>query len=266
MLKSFLFKDKEVKYQKLGSAETVIMLVHGFPEDGSIFKYQYEFLQENYTVLIPDLPGSGKSYYNEELKSVEDFAMVLEGILKEEEVGQCFLLGHSMGGYIALAFAEKFPEQLLGLGLIHSTAFADSEEKKENRKHAIQIMEQYGSFQFLRTVIPTLFGEQFKVHHPAVIEQLVEQGKNFETKALQQYYAIMILRPDRSNVLKEINVPVLFIIGQLDKVVPPTDVLQQIALPNTAMVKILPNAAHMGFLEERTIVNIAIEEFTKLQK
>ena len=138
MYKTILYQNKEVAYQKLGTLKPAIMLVHGFPEDGSIFKYQYEFLKEKYTVLIPDLPGSGKSSYNEELKSVEDFAEILKEILRKENIDKCFLLGHSMGGYIALAFAEKFPQCLSGLGLIHSTAFADSEEKKATRNKNIE--------------------------------------------------------------------------------------------------------------------------------
>lgn len=263
MYKSFLYQHKEVFYQKLGSGSSVVMLIHGFPEDGSIFKYQYNFLKEEHTVLVPDLPGSGKSSYNEAMKSVEDFAEVIRSVLEEEKVDQCFLLGHSMGGYIALAFAEKYPKHLLGLGLIHSTAFADSDEKKENRKRAIDFMEQHGSAIFLKTMIPDLFGKAFKKHHQAVIDEMIEKGKNFETKTLQQYYSIMLLRKERTHVLKGINVPVLFIIGEMDKAIPLHDVLQQVAMSDSAIIKILPSAAHMGFLEETTIVNNTIKQLLR---
>lgn len=258
MYKSFFYQQTEVFYQKLGRGARAVMLIHGFPEDGSIFQYQCDFLKENYTVLVLDLPGSGKSSYNKELKSVEDFAELIRGVLQEEKIERCFLLGHSMGGYIALAFAEKYSKHLLGLGLIHSTGFADSDEKKDNRKRAIGFMEQYGGASFLKTMIPDLFGKAFKEAHQAVIDEMIEKGRNFETKALQQYYSIMLLRKERTYVLKEINVPVLFVAGEADKAIPLKDILQQVVMPDIAIIKILPKAAHMGFLEESSTVNDAI--------
>ncbi|HEY0298449.1 MAG TPA: alpha/beta hydrolase [Arachidicoccus sp.] len=261
MDKSFSHNNYSISYQKLGVLKPAVVLIHGFPEEGAIFKFQCEFLKEKFTVIVPDLPGSGKSAYNPNLQSIEDYAEIIELILQEEQIEECFMLGHSMGGYISLAYAEKYSKRLLGLGLIHSTAYADNDEKKENRKRSMELMEKYGGFQFLKTTVPNLFSEDFLVKQGEVIDELIEKGKLFETKTLQQYYFIMMNRKDRSDILKKIDVPVLFIIGEKDKAVLMKDILQQTSLPKVSFIKILPNAAHMGFLEETKIVNQSISAF-----
>ncbi len=89
------------------------MLVHGFAEDGRIWDEQLKFLQNNFTVIIPDLPGSGLSEYNPDLQTIEDFAGIIRLIADVEEIDRFTLIGHSMGGYISLAFAEQYPENLI---------------------------------------------------------------------------------------------------------------------------------------------------------
>lgn len=261
MYQSFSHNNHKISYQKSGTLNPVVVLIHGFPEDGTVFEKQYSFLKQNFTVLIPDLPGSGQSAYNPDLQSIEDFAEIIKLILEQENIDRCFLLGHSMGGYIALSFAEKYPGYLLGLGLIHSTAYEDSAEKKENRQRSIRLMERYGGYYFLKSIIPDLFTEAFVAAHPTVVEQLIEKGRSFETKALQQYYFIMMHRKDGTNILQSIKAPVLFIIGEQDRAVPAQDMLQQVSLPQISFIKILSNAAHMGFLEESEKVNEVIYRF-----
>lgn len=263
MHKSFQHSGYNISYQLFGSGKPIIIFVHGFPEDGTVFENQYNFLKEKYTVIVPDLPGSGKSGQNLSLHYIEEFAEIPELILQNENIEKCFLFGHSMGGYIALAFAEKYPERLLGLGLIHSTAYADSQEKKENRQRAIELMEKYGGYSFLKNSVPNLFTKKYVDEHFDVVSALIEKGKNFDTKTLQQYYQMMKERPDRTEILKKINVPVLFIIGEKDTSVLLHDILPQTHLPNISFIKILPNAAHMGILENVNEVNITIESMIK---
>lgn len=118
-------------YRSIGSGPDVL-LVHGFGEDGSIWDRQFEALK-GFRLIVPDLPGSGRSQLVPDM-SMEGLASVLYRLLKHLNIGRIAVIGHSMGGYVALAFAEKFPELLSGLGLFHSTAYADTEEKKSNSK------------------------------------------------------------------------------------------------------------------------------------
>lgn len=268
MKKTIDFKQKRVTYQSWGKKtmdRPVLMLVHGFPEDGHIFQYQYEFLQSKFAVLIPDLPGSGESDYNESLTSVSDFGELIAAILDAEQLTKCVVVGHSMGGYIALAFAGKYPHRIAGLGLMHSTTYADNPDKKMNRLKAIDFMERCGGYRFIKTMIPDLFSQSFKESHWQFINQLIENGTRFKTRALQQYYQIMHDREDSTALLQGIKVPVLFIIGQEDKAAPMADMLKQATYPDTAQVLMLPGVVHMGFLEARGMVNTALEQFMSLE-
>jgi pimeloyl-ACP methyl ester carboxylesterase len=158
------------------------------------------------------------------------------------------MIGHSMGGYITLAFAEKYGQMLSGIGLFHSSAFADDTAKKDTRRKAIGFIQENGSDAFLKTSIPGLFADTIK--HNAAIAALVEKGKQFSPQALIQYYEAMINRPDRTEVLTSANFPVLFILGENDKAVPFDQGLKQSHLPNESHVTILRESAHMGMIEE----------------
>jgi len=112
-----------------------VVLLHGFAEDGDVWKYQLADLAAGYLVIVPDLPGSGRSDMTDDM-SIEGMALCVKKIIDHELPANASLaedgitmIGHSMGGYITLAFANKYPGLLAGFGLFHSTAFADTEEK-----------------------------------------------------------------------------------------------------------------------------------------
>ena len=166
-----------------------------------------------------------------------------------------------MGGYITLAFAAKHPEMLQAFGLIHSTAFADSAEKKEQRQKSIELIGSYGSHAFLKNTIPNLFAVRFKQIQPEQMNQLIEQSKNFNPMALQQYTYAMQQRADKTVVLKNTTVPVLFMIGTDDVAAPMNDVLQQVYLPDESYIHILEQTAHMGMWESTTLFNQHLQAF-----
>ncbi|OIR12847.1 2-hydroxy-6-oxo-6-(2'-aminophenyl)hexa-2,4-dienoic acid hydrolase [mine drainage metagenome] len=271
MQKKFLYQQKEIFYRVEGKGKPVV-LIHGFPEDGSIFNRQIDFLKEHCLLIVPDLPGSGLSElldnrtqitenrmtddgdktvirHPSSYISIDDYADCIKAMLEHENISSCIMLGHSMGGYITLAFAEKYQNLLSGFGLIHSTAFADNEEKKSNRQKAIDFMEEHGAFAFVKTGIPNLFSLQSKEAFPQKIASLIEKSKDVSTKACQQYYAAMMNRPDRTHVLKGNPLPVLFVIGEEDVAAPLNDLLQQIDLPESVYIHILKGVGHMSMLE-----------------
>jgi len=281
-----------VHYKIYGKGEPVVLL-HGFGEDSSIWNKQVEVLQNHCQLIVPDLPGTGSSHWgnvngewsmskglplevNEEehtnspftidhlpltshvsrlTPSIDSLATAIYHLLQQEHIQSCYLLGHSMGGYITLAFAERYPSMLRGFGLIHSTAFADSEEKKKNRQRGIELMKQYGGFSFLKTTIPNLFGEAFKKTNPEAVEQLIVQSASFSTSSLQAYYYAMMKRPDRTHVLKSNPLPVLFVLGTEDIAAPLNDVLQQTHLPLISYIHILDGVGHMGMWESTERLN-----------
>jgi pimeloyl-ACP methyl ester carboxylesterase len=267
-LKTLTYQSSSIFYRIIGKGKPVV-LIHGFGEDGAIWNNQVEGLKDHFQLIIPDLPGSGKSAVisgqlapDSYRVGIEDYAEVVRAILDEEKLAGSVMIGHSMGGYITLAFAEKYPGMVFSLGLVHSSAFADSNEKKQARSRSIEFIKNNGAHEFLKTSIPGLFkGHEGSKPPDPYIEDLIEKGKNFSLEALIQYYQAMIARPDRTAVLKTFNGPVLFIIGQHDNAVPFQQSLQQCYLPAISHIHILRNSAHMGMLEEPVATNNFLLQF-----
>lgn len=247
--KNIQYKNSLFSYSASGKGNTVVLL-HGFAEDSRIWDEIAQQLLPGYQLIIPDIPGSGQStLLDGEKISITDYADAVAAILEKENISQCTMTGHSMGGYITLAFAKKYPEKIQAIGLFHSSAYADDEAKKETRRKAIRVIEEKGAMAFLKTSIPGLFASEEKSR--ADIDLLLERAKEFTPGALVQYYEAMIARPDTTDVLKNTQKPVLFVMGEHDKAVPFQHSLQQSYLPAISHINILRNSAHMGMLEEK---------------
>jgi pimeloyl-ACP methyl ester carboxylesterase len=193
--------------------------------------------------------------------TIADYAVCVHALLLHEKIDSCHLFGHSMGGYITLAFVELYPNLVKSFGLVHSVAGADSDEKKQNRQKGIEMMEEYGAHAFLKQTIPTLFGKQFKEEHPEVVDRLVDDAQQFSTPACQQYYTAMMNRPDRRQTLQNSKVPVLFIAGTEDQAAPLNDMLEQSGLPAISYIQVLDGVGHMGMLEAPGKINQYLGEF-----
>jgi pimeloyl-ACP methyl ester carboxylesterase len=270
MQKSIPYFQKKINYRVIGKGLPVL-LMHGFGEDSHIWDKQIAFLQDHCQLIVPDLPGTGLSELirpidlnKTEPISLNDYAELIAAILKEENITKCVLIGHSMGGYITLAFEEMYPGISLRFGLVHSSALADSEEKKANRLKGIELMELYGAGPFLKNTIPNLFSTAFKKEHPDQVALLVDAAPVFNTQACQQYYQAMMLRPDRTSVLKSNPKPILFVIGTEDVAATLADLLPQIKLPSHPHVHILEGVGHMGMWEATDQVNRFLLDFIEL--
>ena len=263
-MKQVRFRNKKIYYKIEGTGNPV-MLLHGFAEDGRIWSYQVEQLKKNYKLIIPDLPGSGNSEMLEGEVALGDYAEAIKEIADEEIVlgneKQFTMIGHSMGGYITLAFAEKYPKLLNGIGLFHSSAFADDEQKKETRRKGIDFIKNNGPELFLKNTIPNLFSEKTKEEAAELIEKLIAQSKNFSGESLIQYYEAMIGRPDRSGILKSFKKPVLMIAGKYDNAVPMQSSLNQSYLSDVTYFHVLKLSGHMGMWEEEATATLHLENF-----
>jgi pimeloyl-ACP methyl ester carboxylesterase len=261
--KTFTYQSSKIFYRTIGKGKPIV-LIHGFAEDGDVWRNQIEFLKNNFQLIIPDLPGSGKSEIINDM-SIEGMAEVIKELLAIEVFkaspsggGLVGAVGHSMGGYITLALAEKYPEMFSSIALVHSSAFADSDEKKANRLKSIGFVKKNGAFEFLKAVIVDLFTETWAANNTGLFEMQIEKSRLFTEEAIIAYYHAMINRPDRTAVLKNFSKPILFIIGEHDKAVPFEQSMQQCYLPDTSHIHILRNSAHMGMLEEADKVNQAL--------
>ena len=254
-----------VGYDDVGEGKVVVLL-HGFGEDKEIWKNQISFLQNHYRIIAPDLPGTNSSTNLDDAVSIDGFANWLHQFLVEvlnSNFRDIILLGHSMGGYVTLSFAKQFQHQLKAFGLLHSTAFADSDEKKEVRKRGVELIKNFGAYSFLKNTVPNLFAKIFKEKHIDQVNELIEKGKCFSEKSLTQYLVAMMNREDSTSILKNSTLPILFIMGTEDVAAPMQDVLQQCHLPPKSYVHILENVGHMGMIEATDEMNKIIENFLK---
>ena len=257
--KTISVNNKIISYGVEGDGNPVILL-HGFGEDSSVWDQQVAFLKNNYQLITPDIPGSGASELTDDV-SMEGIGEIVKQIADAEELEDFVLIGHSMGGYATLAFVEKYTSLLKAFGLFHSSAYADNEEKIATRKKGIDFIKEHGANEFIKTSAPNLFSDNTKENDPAVLKDFIKNLPDFSKPALIAYYEAMIARPDRTELLSQTKLPVMFIIGEHDKAVPFEDSLKQSSLPATSHITILNNSGHMGMLEETEKSNQALQEF-----
>ena len=192
---------------------------------------------------------------------METLADTLKNLLDREGIDRCVLIGHSMGGYISLAFVEQYPERVLAFGFFHSTAYADTAEKKANRQKSIAFIRDHGAALYIRQSTPNLFAPGTREHNAGIIEDMIRRYSGFPPEPLIAYLQAMMQRPDRISVLERFPGPTLFIIGENDPVVPLEQSLRQAAIPWLSHVHLLATAGHMGMLEDAAGGSQAIQSF-----
>jgi pimeloyl-ACP methyl ester carboxylesterase len=239
-----------------------IVLLHGFCEESGIWNDLLPYLTINNPVHSLDLPGFGK---NNELTDLGDSVEAMASWIKNETdkitSEPVILIGHSLGGYIALAFADLYPEKLAGLGLFHSTAYADAPERKEARIKAMEFVDQHGAEVYHRALIPGLFRLNAST---AKVERVIEAARSARAQGIKAALGAMRSRPDRTSVLKNFSKPVLLIAGKDDTIIPVDKVMEQAAMCSQAMVEILDKSAHMGMVEQPMESAGIIDRFIRL--
>ena len=257
------FRGKNLYYLD-ESIGTPLVLIHGFCEDNTIWDSFVKLLPNDVRIIRPDLPGFGKSALPGGEISIDTYADAVYEILKKENIDKCLVIGHSMGGYTALAFAEQHPGMLTGMVLFHSSAFADDENKKQDRLRAIDFVTKNGVEVYIHEVYSKLFAPDYYSKNLQLILQLQKYAYRFSSKGIIAVLNAMRQRPDRTCILKNLASPVLFIIGKKDNAVPYEKSRQQIALANVSQLLILSDVAHMGMFEAPEESAKAIKEFMLL--
>lgn len=238
---------------------TPIIFLHGFCEDHSVWDEFIPTFRNNKLVRI-DLPGFGASTTHEK-PSVESFADVVKAVIDHLHLDKCILIGHSMGGYVSLTFAKKYPSYLLGFGLFHSHPYADSDEKKANRAKSIEFIRRNGHFHYIKQLFPVLFPTSFLSSNNFLINKLIHRASSFSAEGIIGGLETMMNRPDQTEVLINSTCPVLFIVGKEDNVVPKQGSIDQTAMPNIAHIHLLEEVGHMGMFEAKKATQKIIKRF-----
>lgn len=247
-----------INYREAGSGQP-LMLIHGFPMNLQVWESLAEKLSEEFHVIFPDLPGFGKSAGLTEGFTIEDVATSILGFMKDKNISMPVVIGHSLGGYVTLAIAEQQPASLAGFCLLHSTALADSKEKKQSRNKVLEFIDNKGVHAFTSNFIAGLYADS---QHSS-ITKVKNMAATASAETVIGYTKAMRDRQDRTHVLREFRRPILFIAGEEDQGIPAETVLQQASLNDQAEAVILPGVAHMGMFEAEPLILKKIIAFAK---
>ena len=240
-----------------------VVLLHGYLESMYVWDDFVPLLYKRMRVVTLDLPGHGISEVKGPCHTMEYEADVVHGVLAALGIDRCTLVGHSMGGYVALAFCERYGAMLDGLVLFSSTPNADTEEKRENRRREIALV-QAGKKEMLARVAPAAgFAPDNRERLADAVEELAEQVHLTEDEGIVALLNGMIERPDRNEMLRRSNVRQLFIFGRKDGYIP-IEVAERLAAEHPqAEVVWLADSGHMGFLEEPAAAADALIRFVE---
>jgi len=256
-LKTLLYKNTTISYSDSGKGNAIVLL-HGFLENKKMWKEYVDFFSEKYRVITIDLLGHGESEPLGYVHEMEDNANVVNEVLKNIKIETAIIVGHSMGGYVALAFAELYPDKIQKLVLLNSTSKEDSEERKLNRTRAIKAVKQnYASFVSL--AIANLFSENNRTRLAEEIEKVKTEALKTPLQGIIASQEGMKIRKDREWILKENRFPVLLILGKKDPVLNYEENLSQIEDTTAELVSF--EDGHMSQIENKEELKIALSHF-----
>lgn len=259
MEKQLIWKEKQLYYNIEGSGPAIVLLPP-YLADHHIWDKLTETFKNKFTIVAPDLPGFGQSDVFGESHPMPFMAASVKAVLDEENITKAIVLGHSMGGYVAMAFAEQFPENLNGLVLFHSHAGADSPEVQQNRLRSIEVVKK-GHKNYSNKFIPDLFAEENREALKFTIDTLCKEAEHFSEEGIIAAIRGMTERKDYRELLKKINVPVLFVVGKKDPRIPLDFITEQIKLPKDTEAVIIDKVAHMGQFERPDKIFPVLESF-----
>jgi len=248
MKKIINFKNMKFVYNVLGNGNAIVLL-HGYLESKEIWTQFGMLLSEKFKVIIPDLPGHGESESFHPANTMELMAGLVKEILLNENVLKAFIIGHSMGGYAAMAFADLFPDYMSALSLFHSTPFADSEEKKKNRDREIELLRQGKKKLIYSNHFPKVFAKRNEAKFKNRIEEAKLIASNLAEEFIISTLEGMKQRKDYSEVLKNLKVAFLYVTGKGDQFIP-YDLRHQLNYPKDYEIMELEKSGHIGFVEE----------------
>lgn len=252
-----------IHFFELGKGQPLILL-HGFCETGRMWANFAESLSSEFRVICPDLPGSGESTISGDQISLEEVAVHLEDWMDTNNIENPIVIGHSLGGYVALALLELMGNRLKAIGLFHSTAFADDAEKKEMRNRTITFLRKNGVEKFVTSFVPPLFPESRREELAKEIELTIEDAKRSTLDGLIAFAGAMRDRKDRLEVLRHFSGSKLLIAGTEDGAVKIESSRSQKDVFSHYFE--LQGVGHMGMIEKKEETLEIVREFCRSSK
>jgi 3-oxoadipate enol-lactonase len=254
-----LVDDIEIAYEDIGSG-TPVLLVHGFPHNGSLWAPQLGALVGRGRCLAPDLRGFGRSSVRPPW-SMDRFADDLAALLDVARVDRAVVVGLSMGGYITMAFWRRHRERVRALVLAGTRAGADSAEAVEKRRELARVARTRGPGAVADAMLPGMVGKTTREKHPEVAESVHAMLASAPVEGIVGALEAMIGRPDSTPTLATIDVPTLVVVGEEDALTPVKEAEFLRDRIRGARLEVIPSAGHVCNLERPASFNHVLSEF-----
>ena len=242
------FRNTTIHFKSLGKGQAVVLL-HGFLETSDMWLPFISELSKSHQVITIDLLGHGNSGCIDKTHSMSLMAVTVNEVLKSLDIEKTSIIGHSMGGYVALAFAEKYPEKINDLCLINSTFFADDLERKKLRLRAINMAENHYE-SIARMSFMNLFSEESKLNFKTEIQEALALALKTTVEGFIAAQDGMRLRPDRFEVFKKIKGKKLIIIGKKDLIINHSKIKSKVEGTDISIVEL--SQGHMSHIENKS--------------
>jgi len=227
-----------------------LVLIHGFLENASMWQYIVPrlFYRRNFNLSIPELPGHGKNAFIPNEHTAEAYCKNILDQLKLKDNEEIFIIGHSMGGYLAANLAAMMPDRISGLCFFQSKAGEDNEEKKTERRRAIQAAKQNKSL-YIRMMLTNCVLERNRERLREDLARTIADAEKLSFEAIEAAQEVMISRPDNVEILKERRFPLYYFLSEQDPSLPIDILNKEVAQLPGAVSYIASNAAHFGYME-----------------
>ncbi len=244
-------------FSKIRGKGRPLIFIHGFPMHQGIWDSFSDHFISSYTTVTIDLPGFGKSELLPGDFTLDDVAAGVLSFIETHHLHNAVVIGHSLGGYVALAMIEQRPDLIDGLILFHSTALPDSAERKESRNKVIDFVNRNGAKEFTTNFIAPLFADP---QHED-IERIKQIAATTDKATVVGYAKAMRDRPDRTKTIRRYEKPTLYMAGAKDQGIPLASVEHQTEGCETCEIYVMDNVAHMGMIESPAAAAARIKEF-----
>ncbi len=258
---SVTINNKKLFYYETGIGFPIVLL-HGYLENNYVWSEFAILLSKKYRIICPDLPGHGKSEPFEQ-QTVEKMANSIYELLKYLKIKKTILIGHSMGGYITLAFAEHYAQLLNGFCLFHSHPFADNNDKKHNRLQEIELVRKGKQKLIIQSAISKMFASKFFEQNKPFFDKSLEIALSTTQDGMIACINSMIERSDKTTFITNCNIPVLWISGKYDEYFSFKEMLNFAIKNKNIQTEILESSGHMGMVEEPLKALEIIENFAQ---
>ncbi len=255
------FSSSGIAYKVFGTGNKPIVLIHGFIFDSSLWTRQLPALQDDFTLIVPDLRGFGESINCDGMITMESYADDILELIKELKLEKPVIAGLSMGGYAALRIAERHPEMFSAIILFDTRATGDSNEAKVKRAAGVRVIKAGGLRMYATALMESVFSGKFKENEPDEFQGFIERGSSIKPEGAIGALLAMMGRTDTTSFLESTGLPVLAICGEHDALTPSAEMTAMMKNVKNGELHIIPGAGHAAPFEEPEACNHILKNF-----